>query len=61
MIDDPSHHEQEVREAVHVDDDDRVNGAVAQTDNATFGTAAHRPCEMKRRTGRASAGEDELA
>src|SRR6478609_409401 len=61
MVDDARHYEQQIREAVHVDDEDRVDGPAAERDDATLSATAHRPCEVQRRACRSPAGKNELA
>ena len=61
MIHNPSHHEQQVREAVHVNEKDRIDGAAPQTDDTTFGATANGSREVQRRTRRRSAWKDESA
>jgi len=61
MIHNPSHHEQQVRESVHVNEEDWIDGSAPETDDTTFGAAADGSREVQRRTRRRSAWKDEPA
>jgi hypothetical protein len=60
-IHNPSHHKQQVREAVHVHEEDRIDGVAPQANDPTFGATADGSREVQRRTRRRSAREDESA
>ena len=59
MIDRTRHDEEEIRQPIQVHDDLGINLAAAETDNAAFRAAAHRPREMQERARRRSARQNE--
>ena len=59
MIGGARHHEQQIRQAIQIDDDDRLNGAGPEGDDAALGAAAYCAGEMKPCTLNGPAGENE--
>ena len=58
MIDDAREHEQQVGQAVHVAQQDRIDRRIERHD-AALGAAADRPRDVERGAGRRAAGQDE--
>ena len=49
MIDRPGHHEQQVRQTIQVDDEERLDRSATERDHAPLGAAAHRARQVQQR------------